>query len=154
MTPRQVALVRGSWERVRPIRDRAGALFYQRLIELDPGLAPMFPVGVAAQGRTLMTMVDLVVSSLDRLGDLVPAVRALGQRHAGYGVEHEHYELGGRALLETLQVGLGDAFDAETRDAWAVAYGTLVGVMQEGAAGRRGGIAPCDGIAEATAASS
>ena len=154
MTPRQVALVRGSWERVRPIRDRAGALFYQRLIELDPRLAPMFPAGVAAQGRTLMTMVDMVVSSLDRLGDLVPAVRALGQRHAGYGVEHEHYELGGRALLDTLRVGLGDAFDAETRDAWAVAYGTLVGVMQEGAAGHRGGIAPCDGVAEETAASS
>jgi len=154
MTPRQVALVRGSWERVRPIRDRAGALFYQRLIELDPGLAPMFPAGVAAQGRTLMTMIDTVVSSLERLGDLVPVVRALGQRHAGYGVEHEHYELGGRALLDTLRVGLGDAFDAETRDAWAVAYGTLVGVMQDGAAGHRGGIAPCDGVVEETAARS
>ena len=154
MTPRQVALVRGSWERVRPIRDRAGATFYERLIELDPGLAPMFPAGVAAQGRTLMTMIDTVVSSLERLGDLVPVVRALGQRHAGYGVEPEHYELGGRALLDTLRVGLGDAFDAETRDAWAVAYGTLVGVMQEGATGHRGRIAPCDGVAEENAASS
>ena len=154
MTPRQIVLVRESWERVRPIRDHAGALFYERLIELDPGLAPMFPAGVAAQGRTLMTMIDTVVSSLERLGDLVPVVRALGQRHAGYGVEPEHYELGGRALLDTLRVGLGDAFDAETRDAWAVAYGTLVGVMQEGAAGYRGRIAPCDGVAEETAASS
>lgn len=154
MTPRQIVLVRESWERARPIRDRAGTLFYERLIELDPSIAPMFRGDMATQGRTLMTMVDMVVSSLDRLGDLLPAVRALGQRHAGYGVEHEHYEMGGRVLLDTLHAGLGDAFDAETRDAWAVAYGTLVGVMQEGAAGHRGRIAPCDAVAKETAATS
>ena len=154
MTPRQIAAVRESWEGLRPIRDRAGALFYERLIELDPGLAPMFPAGVAAQGRTLMHMIDTVVSSLDRLGDLVPAVRALGQRHAGYGVETEHYVLGSRALLDTLRTGLGDAFDAEVEEAWAVAYGTLVGVMQEGAAAARGRLAPCDAVAEEAAASS
>jgi methyl-accepting chemotaxis protein len=154
MTPRQIVLVRESWERVRPIRDRAGALFYERLIELDPRLAPMFPAGAAAQGRTLMTMIDTVVSSLDRLGDLVHAVRALGQRHAGYGVEAKHYDLGGRALLDILRSGLGEAFDSDVSDAWAVAYGTLVGVMQEGAAGHRGGVAPCNGVAEETAASS
>ena len=154
MTPRQIVLVRESWERVRPIRDSAGALFYQRLIELDPGLAPMFPAGAAAQGRTLMTMIDTVVSSLDRLGDLVPAVRALGQRHAGYGVEAEHYVLGGRALLDTLRAGLGDTFDAEAEEAWAVAYGTLVGVMQEGAAAARGRLAPCDAVPQEAADSS
>ena len=154
MTPRQIVLVRESWERVRPIRDRAGALFYERLTELEPGLAPMFPGGLPAQGRTLMTMIDTVVSSLHRLGDLVPAVRALGQRHAGYGVEAEHYDLGGRALLDTLRAGLGESFDAEVADAWAVAYGTLIGVMQEGAARDRVRLAPCDGVAEETAASS
>jgi hemoglobin-like flavoprotein len=154
MTPRQIVLVRESWERVSPIRDRAGALFYERLIELDPGLAPMFPAGVAAQGRTLMTMIDTVVSSLDRLGHLVHAMRALGQRHAGYGVEAKHYDLGGRALLDILRAGLGEAFDSETSDAWAVAYGTLVGVMQEGAAGDRGRLAPCDAVAAQAAASS
>jgi hemoglobin-like flavoprotein len=154
MTPRQIALVRASWEHVRPIRDRAGALFYERLIELDPALAPMFRGGIAAQGRTLMAMIDTVVSSLDRLDELVPAVRALGQRHAGYGVQDEHYEMGGRALLDTLRAGLGDAFDAEVEEAWAVAYGTLVGVMQEGASGDRGRLAPCDAVAEEAVASS
>ena len=154
MTPRQIVLVRESWERVRPIRDRAGALFYERLIELDPGLAPMFPAGVAAQGRTLMTMIDTVVSSLDRLGDLLPAVRALGHRHAGYGVEAEHYDLGGRALLDVLRAGLGEAFDGEVEDAWAVAYGTLAGVMQEGAARDRGRLASCDAVTGEAAASS
>jgi hemoglobin-like flavoprotein len=154
MTPRQVALVHGSWERVRPIRDRAGALFYERLIELDPSLAPMFRGDLAAQGRTLMTMIDTVVSSLDRLGALVHALRALGQRHAGYGVEARHHDLGGRALLDILRAGLGKAFDSETSDAWAVAYGTLVGLMQEGAAGDRGRLAPCDAVAAQAAASS
>ena len=154
MTPRQIVLVRESWQGVRPISDRAAELFYERLFQLDPGLRSMFRGDMATQGRKLMVMIDTVVGRLDRLGELVPAVQALGQRHAGYGVRDEHYAIVGTALLDTLRVGLGDAFDAETRDAWAVAYGTLVGVMQEGAAGHRGGIAPCDGVAEETAASS
>lgn len=154
MSPRQIVLVRESWERVRPIRDRAGALFYERLIELDPSVAPMFPAGAAAQGRTLMTMIDTVVSSLDRLGDLVHAVRALGQRHAAYGVQAKHYDLGGRALLDILRAGLGEAFDSETSEAWAMAYGTLVGAMQEGAAGDRGRLAPCDAATGEAGASS
>ena len=41
----------------------------------------------------------------------------------------EHYESVGIALLWTLEQGLGDAFDDETREAWATAYGTLASVM-------------------------
>jgi hypothetical protein len=42
MNPRQIALVRSSWQQVLPIRECAGELFYQRLLELDPSLAPLF----------------------------------------------------------------------------------------------------------------
>jgi hypothetical protein len=35
MSPRQIAVVRGSSERVLPIKERAAELFYRRLFELD-----------------------------------------------------------------------------------------------------------------------
>ena len=154
MTPRQIVLVRESWQGVRPISDRAAELFYERLFQLDPGLRSMFRGDMATQGRKLMVMIDTVVGRLDRLGELVPAVQALGQRHAGYGVADEHYAIVGTALLDTLRVGLGDAFDAEVEEAWATAYGTLAGVMKEAAAGLGRRLAPCDAATREAAASS
>ena len=134
MTPRQIALVRRSWQRVLPIADAAGELFYRRMFELEPSLAGMFSVGVAEQGRKLMDILGIVVARLDRLDELVPAVRELGRRHATYGVERKHYDIGGIALLDTLRAGLGDELSGETAEAWAVAYATLAGVMQDATA--------------------
>jgi nitric oxide dioxygenase len=76
-----------------------------------------------------MQTLTVVVKGIDRLDGLVPAVQALGRRHAGYGVRPAHYDLVGSALLWTLGQGLGDAFTDDVRDAWAQAYGTLAAVM-------------------------
>jgi hemoglobin-like flavoprotein len=81
-----------------------------------------------------MQTLAVVVASIDRLESIVPAVEALGRRHAGYGVEAAHFETVGQALLDTLAVGLGENFTAEVRDAWASAYGILAGVVQSAAA--------------------
>jgi hemoglobin-like flavoprotein len=130
MTPRQVELIRASWTEVEPIQDVAATLFYDRLFELDPLLRRLFRrTDMAAQKKVLMQTLAVVVRSLDRLDQLVPAVQALGRRHAGYGVRATHYETVGDALLWTLGQGLGDAFTPELRDAWAEAYGVLAAVM-------------------------
>jgi hemoglobin-like flavoprotein len=86
------------------------------------------------QGRTLMAMIGMVVSRLDQLGEIVPAVQHLGRRHAEYGVEDEHYDTVGTALLSTLRTGLGDALSREAEETWAVAYATLGGVMKQASA--------------------
>ena len=134
MSPRAVALVQASWQRVLPIKERAAELFYLRLFELDASLERLFRGDMISQGEKLMTMLGMVVSRLDRLGEITPAVRQLGRRHAGYGVEDAHYATVGIALLSTLRAGLGDALSAEDEDAWAVAYTTLAAVMKEAAA--------------------
>jgi hemoglobin-like flavoprotein len=133
-TPEQVALVRASFAQVLPIADAAAALFYDRLFALDPSLRPLFRGDLRAQGRALMGMLRVAVNGLDRLDQIVPAVQALGRRHAGYGVRDEHYATVGAALLWTLERGLGAAFTPETRAAWAAAYTLLATVMQEAAA--------------------
>jgi hemoglobin-like flavoprotein len=81
-----------------------------------------------------MGLLREAVQGLDRLDQLVPDVRALGRRHAGYGVEDRHYATVASALLWTLERGLGAAFTPETRAAWTAAYALLATVMQEGAA--------------------
>ena len=134
MTPRQIELVRSTFALVEPIADTAATIFYRRLFDLDPALRALFPADLTAQRRVLMQTFAVVVRGLDRLEGIVPAVEALGRRHVGYGVRPDDFETVGAALHETLEEGLGDAFTAETREAWVAAYGLLASVMQEAGA--------------------
>ncbi len=134
MTPEQVALVRSSFAKVVPIKETAADLFYTRLFELDPSLKPLFKGDMKEQGLKLMTMIGTAVGGLDRLDSIVPAVQALGRRHADYGVQDKHYDTVASALLWTLEQGLGAAFTPDVKSAWTSAYGVLAGTMKDAAA--------------------
>ncbi len=129
MNPQHITLVQASFARVAPIADAAADLFYARLFELDPALRGMFPADLTEQKRKLMTTLTVVVNGLTRLEALVPAVQALGRRHAHYGVKSEHYQTVAAALLWTLEQGLGAAFTPETKEAWIAAYTLLAETM-------------------------
>lgn len=130
MTPKQIALVQESWKRMQPIADQAADLFYARLFELEPAVQALFKGDMKEQGRKLMSMITVAVNSLARLDSIIPAVRALGRRHAGYGVEPRHYAIAGAALVWTLEQALDKAFTKEVEDAWRAAYGVLADTMQ------------------------
>jgi nitric oxide dioxygenase len=78
-----------------------------------------------------MSTLGLAVGSLNNLEKILPAVRSLGQRHAGYGVKAEDYQPVAEAFLWTLEHYLGAAFTPELKEAWVIAYTTLAGVMIE-----------------------
>ena len=130
MTPRQTALVQASFATLAPRAEEVAVLFYQRLFALDPGLRRLFPAEMAAQRRKLMAALAAAVQALARPEAVIPALQALGRRHAGYGVEDHHYDTVGAALMATLRDGLGDAFDAETEAAWAACYALVATVMR------------------------
>jgi hemoglobin-like flavoprotein len=134
MTPDQKQLVRDSFAKVAPIAPTAAELFYGRLFELDPGLRPLFKGDMKEQGRKLMAMIATAVAGLDKLDTIVPAVRALGKRHAGYGVIDAQYDTVAAALLWTLEQGLGPDFTPATKEAWTACYTLLSGQMKEAAA--------------------
>jgi len=104
LTYKQKQLVQGTWEKVTPIAETAAEIFYTKLFELE-------------------------VKGLDTLGELVPAVQALGKRHIKYGVKDEHYGTVASALLFTLDKGLGEDFTEETKEAWTITYTTLADLM-------------------------
>lgn len=121
MTPHQITLVQTSFARVAPIAATTADLFFGRLFDLAPQLRPMFPQDLAEPKKKLMSMLGTAVAGLGQLDTLMPAVRALGRRYAGYGVSARHYAPAGSALLWTLEKGLGEAFTPELKDAWATA---------------------------------
>jgi len=134
ITPTHIELVRKTWASVVPIADTAASLFYQRLFETSPQLAPMFAgVDFPEQRNKLVKAINLVVISLDRIDTLLPMIHDMGRRHAGYGVRDEHYGPVGAALLWTLQNGLGDDWSDEAAVSWALAYQLLADTMIAGA---------------------
>jgi hypothetical protein len=77
--------------------------------------------------------VETAVNALHKLEPVVPAIKDMGARHAGYGVSDEDYGKVDDALLWTLHKGLGDEFTPEVEDAWIIAYTTSADTMKAGA---------------------
>lgn len=129
MTPQQIELVQTSFRKVVPIAGTAADLFYDRLFETAPEVRSMFPQDMKEQKAKLMGMLGTAVSNLHKLDEILPAVKALGERHKGYGVTAAHYAPVGAALLWTLEKGLGPDFTPEVKEAWTETYTALAGVM-------------------------
>lgn len=134
MTPQQIELVKSSWAKVVPISEQAAELFYGKLFELDPSVKSMFKGDMKEQGRKLMAILNTAVNSLDKLGEIVPAVQEMGRRHVGYGVKDEHYDTVGEALIWTLGQGLGEAFTDDVKSAWLETYTLVATTMKDAAA--------------------
>jgi hemoglobin-like flavoprotein len=131
MNAEQIKLVQESFEQVKPIADKAAEIFYTRLFQVAPHTRHMFKGDMKKQGAMLMSTLGLAVGSLNDLDKIIPAVRALGKRHAGYNVRPEHFALVGDSFLWTLEQAFGPAFTPELKSAWTEAYLLLAGVMQE-----------------------
>jgi hemoglobin-like flavoprotein len=130
MNAEQIKLVQSSYKEFRPVADQAAEIFYDRLFEVAPEVKPLFKSNMNKQGTMLMSMMGIAVGNLDRLEIILPAIRALGQRHASYGVRNDHFAIVGETILWTLEQTFGPAFTPELKEAWAATYMTLAGVMK------------------------
>ena len=134
MTPEQIDIVKSNWKKVAEISETAAELFYGKLFELDPSLKPLFQGDMKEQGKKLMHMIGVAVANLHQLDQVLEPIEAMGRRHVGYGVNDQHYDTVGEALLWTLGQGLGDEFDEEAKSAWTETYVTLANAMKGAAA--------------------
>jgi hemoglobin-like flavoprotein len=133
MTPDDIAVVQESFQQVASIADQAAEIFYRHLFSLDPQLRSLFPSDMQTQGRKLMQMIGLAVHGLKSPETLIPAVQALGRRHVAYGVEEKDYEAVGKALIVTLEQGLGADFTPQVREARLATYQLLAETMKQAA---------------------
>jgi nitric oxide dioxygenase len=130
MTPDQIRLVRSSWSTIAQNADEFTSRFYAHLFLIDDSAARLFTgVDMPAQRRKVAQTFGVLVEALDNLDSVIPAVVALGARHAGYGVEPRHFESVGEALVLAMSETLGDGFTLEVRDAWVTVYTGVVSVM-------------------------
>ena len=134
LTSRQKRLVRESFGRVAPVCLAAADLFYERLFVLDPSLRPLITGNMTERRHKLIDMLAATVENLGHPEQAVPAVQALGTGHVSYGIQPEHYETVGNALLWTLERCLGDDFTPEAHRAWTETYLLIAATMRRATA--------------------
>jgi hemoglobin-like flavoprotein len=131
--PTDAQLLKDSLALVAPVADQLIAQFYDRLFTAYPEVRPMFPAVMDAQREKLLKAIIALVTHYERPDDLLPALNAMGKRHATYGVKTEHYALVGQCLLATLADVAGDVWNPELEGAWTRAYTFAAGAMVQGA---------------------
>lgn len=131
--PHHSHLIRKSFALIESHGSIAALIFYRRLFELDPALRPLFQTDIEVQAKKLTDMLGTLISMLDRGPALATELKAMGARHAGYGVMDAHYAIVGKALLDMLQEVLAAAFTPEVREAWGSLFHSVESLMKEGA---------------------
>ncbi|HEY5795282.1 MAG TPA: globin family protein [Bosea sp. (in: a-proteobacteria)] len=129
MTDAEIELVRESFAHLHRRKSETAALFYARLFEIDPEVRPLFKGDMAAQGVKLMETLTVAIATLRDPGGLTALLNKLGRGHRGYGVEEQHYDSVGTALIWTLQTSLGPAFTPEIERAWTALYRDIASAM-------------------------
>ena len=125
-------LVQQSFEAVAAQREKAAAVFYDKLFQIAPEVRQLFArVDIRVQGEMLMNMLAAAVRGLDRLDELKPALQELGRRHAGYGVTLQHYAMVEACLLHTVEAMSGSGFNLDVKLAWTAIYNFIAQTMIE-----------------------
>ena len=136
----QVQLIKSTWVIFRNIDPATvGDVFYGKLFLENPSIRRMFPKHMDEQYKKLMDMLSVIVGRLDNPDDLMDDIAAMARRHVHYGVKPEHYLPVGKALLWTLQQGLGKDWNEAAREAWTKWYTIISDTMIASASGERVG---------------
>jgi methyl-accepting chemotaxis protein len=122
-----------SFDLVAPRGDELPDIFYARLFATAPTVEPLFAgTDMRRQKATLLATLVLLRKSLRDLDAIVPKLRELGARHAGYGAQPSHYPVVAEVLIASIAEVAGDAWRPEYERAWSEALMVVAGAMLEG----------------------
>ena len=124
------ALLRSTFTLVVERNPNLTGRFYDILFARYPQVTPLF--GRADMKRQQQMLASALGAVLDHLEDapwLTTTLKALGAKHKDYGVTVEMYDWVGATLLATLAEAAGPDWSPAAKEAWTVAYGTIVSLM-------------------------
>jgi hemoglobin-like flavoprotein len=133
MTPRQIELIRHSFDTIWPVHGEIATLFYERFFELAPDARRLFSNDMERQRLKLMDMIAAIVGSLDQRELFQSIIVSTGRHHARFGVTAAHFVAFGEALIWSLERQFGAAFTPELREAWMTLYESVRSLMMAAA---------------------
>lgn len=135
LTEEEITLVQNSIQLMRKTTEEFSMAFYRELFKVNPLVKNLFLTNIQNQVVKFAQVFELLVSSLNNIEKLLPALKALGKRHANYGVQEYHYDVVGEALIATLKKSLGRHFTPEVEAAWLKTYGLVTMIMVDASKG-------------------
>lgn len=129
LSAEQIDILRSTLAQVEAAQSNVIDQFYEHLFDERPELRAMFSSSQSRQSRKLLQSLKIIVDSMDTPERSIELLEQLGIRHAGYGVEAQHYELAGRVLLRTLASFFGDQFTPTIQESWRSAFSLITTVM-------------------------
>jgi hemoglobin-like flavoprotein len=129
MTPRQLELVKASYAVLGDEAPAMAADFYKRLFELDPSARELFVDGTEAMSVKFANELAAIVEAITSYETFAPRVHELAVRHTQYGVQTQHFEAVGQALVAALAAHLEEIWDSELEAAWRRAYNLVAEMM-------------------------
>jgi NAD(P)H-flavin reductase/hemoglobin-like flavoprotein len=126
-------VIKESFALIEPRAEQMTAYFYGRLFAENPRFRAFFPPAMDRQRDGLLRAIREIVWSIDSPDTLAAFLSRLGRDHRRFGVEREHYDAVGRALMTTLRRFGGDAWTPEVESAWRAAYRMAATMMIEAA---------------------
>lgn len=135
--PLNAPLVRKSMKLLDVDSAQLAASFYSKLFAGWPQLRSMFPAQMTHQNDRLFAALIRIVELLETPDSLAEYLTQLGRDHLKYGVQPEHYDVVGYALLRTLREHV-QAWSDDDEQAWNAAYRLASSLMIKGAETRSG----------------
>jgi len=129
LSAHQVELVKSSFDLLLASGESTIVRFYERLFVAAPDLQKLFSPDIQRQARKFLQSLKLIVTSLSSTERAAPVLQRLGDRHRGYGVNSEHYDIVSAVLIDTIDELLGDACTDEVLDAWRSAFRLISSIM-------------------------
>jgi nitric oxide dioxygenase len=126
-----VTLVQESFAALEGKLSELVRVFYAELFAANPQVRRMFPDDLSEQQKKLAATLKVAVAGASRLEHLIPALQALGEKHAAYGVQPAHFDAVGVALLTALRKCAGSLWTNALAGAWARVYALIASVMVE-----------------------
>src|SRR5947208_2655324 len=103
-----VEILEQSFDLIAPRGDELVDLMYAKIFIAAPEALSLFAgIDMAEQKKKLLATLVVLRNALRKLDALVPALRAMGERHMRYGVLPAHYPIVGAALIAAMET-VGD----------------------------------------------
>ncbi|GGN99023.1 FAD-binding oxidoreductase [Nocardia rhizosphaerihabitans] len=122
MDARSLALVRADFRGVSETPggpERLISAFYGHLFAQNPALRELFPPAMDMMPKRLVTALQYVLDNLEDFERAQKFLEQLARDHRKYGVEADHYDMAGRALLSALRTFHGNRWTRELHEGWS-----------------------------------
>lgn len=135
LTEEEIALVQNSSKLIQIPIEEFSMDFYKELFKENPIVKKLFISNIKNQSLKFAQLFELLITSLNNIEKLLPALKSLGKRHSNYGIQEYHYQIVGGALIYTLKKSLGEHYTPEVEAAWEKTYGLVSMIMVDSAKG-------------------